>query len=175
VFPNLKIPPFPLALPDLALNVNLLPPKLLIKLAGLGISLQLPSLPSIPMLALPDFGIPPELAIKAAINIPNLVLGLIALPFKLILKLLLPPDISLVLKMISLDISAVFNLALDLLIQLLVDLDLLLITPKLLIASLLIYLKDVVAMVCTDLAGMIVGSGGAITKLIGGITGLIAP
>jgi len=172
-FPSLKIPPFPLALPDLAVNLSLTPPQLLIKLAGLGIELKLPSLPSLPSLALPDFGFPPDLALKVAITIPQLVLGLIALPFKLLFKLLLPPDIGLVLKMISLDISVVFNLALDLLIQLLVDLDLLLITPKLLIASLLIYVKDVVAMVCVVLAGEFVGSGGAITKLIGGITGLI--
>lgn len=172
-FPSLKIPPFPLALPDLAVNVNLTPPQLLLKLASLGIELKLPSLPSIPTLSLPNFGFPPDLALKAAVTIPQLVLGLIALPFKLIIKLLLPPDINLVLKMISLDISAVFNIALDLLIQLLVDLDLLLVAPKLLIASLLIYLKDIVAMVCVDLAGQLVGSGGAITKLIGGVTGLI--
>jgi hypothetical protein len=150
-----------LALPDLAANLGLLPPKLLIKLAGLGIQLKLPSLPPFPSLSLPDFGFPPDLALKAAITIPQLVLGLIELPIKLIIKLLLPPDIGLVLKLISFDIGAVFNLALDLLIQLLVDLGLLLILPKLLIASLLIYLKDIVAMVCTDLVGMLVGAKGA--------------
>jgi len=171
--PTLNI--FPVPLPELAVKLNLLPPQLLIKLAGLGIQLKLPSLPSIPVLTLPSFGLPPDLALKAALAIPQLVIGLIELPFKLIIKLLLPPDISLVIKLLTLDISAVFNLALSLLIELLVSLDLLLITPKLLIASLLIYLKDIVAMVCVDLVGQLVGSGGALTKIIGTGTGLIAP
>jgi len=177
---DLKVPPFPLSLPDLALKLPKYStpiglPKLLIDLASLGIQLKLPSLPPFPSLSLPDFGFPPDLALKAAITIPQLVIGLIELPIKLIIKLLLPPDIGLVLKLISFDIGAVFNLALDLLIQLLVDLGLLLILPKLLIASLLIYLKDVVAMVCTDLVGMLVGANGSLTSLVGGATGLIAP
>jgi hypothetical protein len=173
LLPSLNV--FPIPLPDLAVKLNLLPPQLLIKLAGLGIQLKLPSLPSIPTLSLPDFGFPPSLALKAALAIPQLVLGLIALPFKLIIQLLLPPSISLVIKLLTLDISAVFNIALNLLIELLVSLDLLLITPKLLIASLLIYLKDIVSMVCVDLVGQLVGSGGALTKIIGTGTGLIAP
>lgn len=172
--PDLK--GFPIALPDLAVGLNLLPPKLLIKLAGLGIQLKLPSLPPIPSLSLPSFGFPPDLALKAALAIPQLVLGLLELPIKLIIKLLLPPDVGLVIKLIQPPfIDAVFNIALDLLIQLLIDVGLLLIVPKLLIASLLIYLKDIVAMVCTDLVGMLVGSGGVLTKTVGTATGLIAP
>src|SRR5579863_9981431 len=106
--PALNVKGFPLSLPDLGLALGLpLLPKLLIKLATLNIALALPMLPMIPTLTLPSFGIPPDLALKAAIALPNLIIGLIELPFKLLIKLLLPPDLSLVLKLITLDISAV--------------------------------------------------------------------
>lgn len=166
-FPDIKI--FPIALPDLALQLNLELPKLMLKLIDLNIKLSLPSIPLPP--------IPPSLP-KIDLPIPPLVLfdlmiGLIKLPFDLLLKLVLPPDLSIVLKLISLDFKFVLDLALDIVIKLLIDLNLMLIVPKLFIASLLIYLKDIVAMVITDVVGLLVGAGGTLTKLVAGATGLI--
>ena len=169
-FPNITV--FPIALPDLAVQVGIpLLPKLLIKLAGLGIKLSLPSLPSLPTLTLPSFGFPPSLALQAAIAIPQLILGMIELPFKLLLKLLLPPNLSLILDLIQFKFTAVFNIAFSLLLELL--LPLVPIVPKLIVASLLVWLKDTVSMLCVDLVGMIVGSGGFLTKSVGIATGLI--
>lgn len=167
-FPDIK--GFPIALPDLAVQANLMPPpKLLIKLADLGIKLNipLPPIPPIPpSIPFPDFGFSlPSLAL------PDLLLGLIKLPFDLVLKLMVP-SLDLVLDLPGLP-KLVLNLALDIVIKLLIDLGLLLIVPKVFVASLLIYLKNVVAMVCTDVVGLIVGSGGALTKTIAGLTGLI--
>jgi hypothetical protein len=162
--------PLPFALPDLAAKLNILPlPKLLLKLADLNIAVSIPTIPLPPL--------PPKLP-AINLSIPPLILldfciGLIKLPFTLLLKLLLPPDLGLILKLIALDFSAVLKLALDIVIQLLVDLGLLLIVPKLLVASILIYVKDVVAMVCTDIVGSIVGAGGSFTKLVATGTGLI--
>jgi hypothetical protein len=169
LLPSLDV--FPIPLPDLAVKLSLLPPSLLIKLADLGIQLQLPSIPLPP--------IPPQLP-DIALPIPPLILldlmiGLIKLPFDLLLKLLLPPDIGLVIKLLALDLSAIFDLAFGIVFQLLVDLNLLLIVPKVFVASLLIYLKNVVAMVAVDIVGMLVGAGGALTKLVAAGTGLIAP
>jgi hypothetical protein len=169
-FPDISLP-LPFALPDLAAKLNLTPPDLLLKLADLKIAVSIPSIPLPPL--------PPTLPDAALkLPIPPLVLldfciGLIKLPFTLLLKLVLPPDLSLILKLIALDFSAVLKLALDIVVQLLIDLNLLLIVPKLLVASILIYVKNIVAMVCTDIVGSIVGASGGFTKLVATGTGLI--
>ena len=172
-FPDLK--GFPIALPDLAIKANILPPPmLLLKLADLGIQLGIPSIPIPP--------IPPSLPIpkldlvlpllKLDIGLFNLVLGLIKLPFDLLLKLVLPPDIGLILDLIQFKFDAIFKLAFDIVIKLLAPL--IPIVPKLLIASILIYLKNVVAMVAVDIVGMVIGAGGAITNAVATFTGLIS-
>lgn len=170
-FPNITI--FPIPLPDLAIQANILPlPQLMLKLAGLGIQVQLPTIPIPP--------IPPKLpSLALQLPIPPLILldlciGLIKLPFDLLLQLVVPPDIGLVLDLLAFKFDAVFNLAFNIVIQLLIKLDLLLIVPKLFIASLLIYVKDVVAMVITDIVGLLIGAGGALTKAVAGATGLIS-
>lgn len=165
-FPDIKV--FPISLPDLAIQANLMPlPKLMLKLADLKIELNIP-LPPIPPIppSLPtiDLPIPPLILV-------DLLIGLIKLPFDLVLKLMVP-SLDLVLDLPGLP-KLVLNLALDIVIKLLIDLGLLLIVPKVFVASLLIYLKDVVAMVCTDVVGLIVGSGGVLTKTVAGLTGLI--
>ena len=178
-FPNLN--GFPIPLPDLAIKANILPPpKLLIKLADLGIKLQIPTppIPPIPP-ALPDFALGftlpsvniPGLAIEAALAIPKLLLGLIKMPFDLIVQLVAPPSISLVLDLLQFKFDAVFQLAFDIVVKLLQPL--IPIVPKLLIASVLIYVKDIVAMVIVDLVGMLVGANGALTKSVAKATGLI--
>jgi hypothetical protein len=174
-FPNLK--GFPIALPDLAVESNVLPPpQLLIKLASLGIQLSIPTppIPPIPP-ALPNF-MPPALPGVTlpglpALALPNLLIGLIKLPFDLIVQLVAPPSVSLVIDLISFKFDAVVNLAMNIIVELLADLIQAL--PKLLIASILIYVKDVVAMVCTVLVGLLTGAGGALTKSVAAATGLI--
>lgn len=171
-----KLEGFPIALPDLAVKADIMPPpKLLIKLADLGIKLvpPIPPIPPIPP-SLPDF-LPPaipgiEMPGLPALALPDLLLGLIKLPFDLILKLAVP-DIGLILDLISFKFDAVVKLALDIVIKLLEPL--IPIVPKLLIASILIYMKNIVAMVIVDIVGMIIGAGGALTKLVAGATGLI--
>lgn len=170
-FPDLK--GFPIALPDLAVEADILPPpKLLIKLAELGIQLSIPSIPSPPSLPIPSLDLKfPGLALEAAVALPKLILGLIELPFKIIEALLLPPSISLVLDLIQFKFDAVFKLAFDIVVKLLAPL--IPIVPKILLASILIWLKDTVSMLCVDLVGMLVGAGGVLTKSVGVATGLI--
>lgn len=166
---------FPITLPDLAVKAKLLPPpKLLLKLADLGIELKMPSIPSPPIPPpLPDFslGFNVGLGLEAAIALPELLIGLITLPFDLLLSLVLPPNLGLVLDLIQFKFDAVVKLALDIVVKLLQPL--IPIVPKLLIASILIYLKNIVAMVIVDIVGMIVGAGGALTKSVAKVTGLI--
>lgn len=173
-FPDLK--GFPVSLPDLAIQAGIVPlPKLLLKLADLGISLSPPSIPLPPIPpSLPNF-LPsvPGLTIPGlpALALPDLLLGLIKLPFDLLLKLVLPPDIGLIMDLIQFKFDAVFKLAFDIVVKLLEPL--IPIVPKIIIASILIYLKDIVAMVITDIVGLIVGAGGALTKAVAGATGLV--
>ena len=173
-FPDVDLP-LPYTPPDLAVKLELTPPELLPKLAQLGIELKIPSIPAPPIpppIPLPNLSLPgvpfPGLP---SIVLPDLLLGLIKLPFDLLLKLVAPPDIGLVLNLPDLP-KKVFGLAFDILVKLLVDLGLMLIVPKVIIASLLIYLKNVVAMICTDIVGLIVGSG-QIAKTVATLTGLV--
>jgi hypothetical protein len=159
--------PIPFALPELAAKLNLLPPELVIKLADLGIKLQPPSLPIPPIPPdLPDLKLP-----SAQLVLPDLMLGLIKLPFDILLKLVLPPKLDLVLNLPGLP-KVVLDLAMEIVIKLLADLGLMLIVPKLFVASLLIYIKNVVAMVCCDIVGALVGTG-SIAKSVGTLTGLV--
>lgn len=172
-FPDIK--DFPVPLPDLAIQANILPPpKLLIKLADLGIKLAppIPPLPPIPP-SLPNFLPPPLPGISLPplkIDLPDLLLSLLKLPFDLLLSLVLPPKLDLVLDLPGLP-KVVLKLALDLLINILAPF--LQVLPKVMIASLIIWLKDIVSMVCVDVVGMLVGAGGVMTKKVAILTGLI--
>lgn len=172
-FPDIE--GFPITLPDLAVKANIMPPpKLLLKLADLGIELKMPSIPVPPIPPpLPDFslGFDASLGLKAAVALPELLIGLIKLPFDMLLQLVLPPKIGLVLDLIQFKFDAVVGLAFELLLPLLQPL--IPIVPKLLIASILIYIKNIVAMVIVDIVGMIVGAGGALTKSVAKVVGLI--
>jgi hypothetical protein len=174
-FPDLE--GFPITPPDLAVKANIMPPpKLLQKLADIGIELKVPSIPVPPIPPdIPNF-LPPslpgiEMPGLPSLALPDLLLGLIKMPFDLLLQLVLPPNIGLIMDLISLKFDAVVKLALDIVVKLLQPL--IPIVPKLLIASILIYLKDIVAMVITDIVGMIIGAGGSLTKLVAAATGLI--
>lgn len=157
----------PFALPELAVKLAIPLPKLMIKLGDLGIKLSLPSIPLPPLpppLPKIDLPVPPLILL-------DLLIGLIKLPFTLLQKLVLPPDLGLVLDLPGMP-KIVFNLALDIVVKLLVDLGMLLTVPKVIIATILIYIKNVVAMVCTDIVGMLVGAGN-IAKGIASLTGLV--
>lgn len=172
-FPDVK--GFPIALPDLAIEANILPaPKLLIKLADLGIKLAPPQIPLPPIPpSLPDFlpPAPPGISLPPLkIDLPDLLLSLLKMPFDLLVSLVLPPKLDLVLDLPNLP-KVVLKLALDLLINILAPF--MQILPKVMIASLIIWLKDIVSMVCVDIVGMLVGAGGVMSKQIATLTGLI--
>lgn len=172
-FPDLE--GFPIAIPDLAVQANIMPPpKLLIKLADLGLSLSPPSLPIPPIPPpFPSFmPIMPELSLPGlpSLALQDLMIGLIKMPFDLLVKLAIP-DVGLILDLLSLKLDGIFNLAFDIVLKLLEPL--VQIVPKILIASILIYLKNVVAMVATDIVGLIIGANGVATKLVAGATGLV--
>lgn len=172
-FPDLE--GFPIAIPDLAVQANIMPPpKLLIKLADLGLSLSPPSLPipPIPPPFPPFMPIMPELSLPGlpSLALQDLMIGLIKMPFDLLVKLAIP-DVGLILDLLSLKLDGIFNLAFDIVLKLLEPL--VQIVPKILIASILIYLKNVVAMVATDIIGLIIGANGVATKLVAGATGLV--
>lgn len=173
-FPDIDLP-LPYTPPELAAKLKLAPPQLIAELGKMGIELKMPSIPVPPIpppISLPNLAIPgvPFPGIPSLV-LPDLLLGLIKLPFDLLKKLVAPPDIGLVLNLPDLP-KNVFGLAFDILLKLLVDLGLMLIVPKVIIASLLIYLKNVVAMICTDLVGLIVGSG-QLAKTVATLTGLV--
>jgi hypothetical protein len=159
--------PIPFTPPDLALKLGITPVELLLKLPSL-IKVSLPKIPIPP--------IPPPLPdLVLQLPIPPLALldlciGLIKLPFDLLLNLLVP-KLSLVLDLPGLP-KIVLELAMTIVIDLLKSLNLMLIVPKLFIASILIYIKNIVAIVCVDIVGSILGAG-TIAKSVGELTGLI--
>lgn len=167
--------PFPITPPELAVKLNILPPpKLLIKLAAIPLipALPLPPIPPIPPdFGFPDFAVPgvpfPGLDI-GMLDLPKLVIGLIKLPIDLLIKLVTSLDLGLVLDLPGLPLKV-----LELAFTIVLDLLGLLIVPKVFIASLLIYVKNVVAMVCVDLVGQLVGGGGTLTKTIATLTGIV--
>jgi hypothetical protein len=162
--------PFPPALPDLAFAFDIPLPDISVKLPALmldlGINFALPTFPIPP--------IPPDISLE--LPIPPLILiefciGLIKIPFDLVLQLAIP-SLDLALNLPDLP-KIVFELAFKLMFDLMIKLNLLLITPKLLVASLLVYLKNIVGMVCTDLIGLIFGASGQLTKTAAGLCGLV--
>lgn len=146
-----KLPELGIKLPDLTIPVLM---------AKLGIKFPPPIPPfTIPF---PPPGIPPKLP-PIDLPIPPLILldfciKMLELPFLTLKKIVLPPKIDLALDIPSLP-AVVFKIAFDIMLGIMVDLDLLLITPKLLISCLLVYLKNVVGMVVADIIGLLVGAG----------------
>lgn len=165
------IPPLPLpfTLPDLAIALDINPlPKLLLKLAGLNIKVSIPSV-SIPTIPIPQLPKLPPLPL-----LPDFLLGMFQLPFKLLLQVLVPPDISLVFDLPNLP-AAVFKLAFQLVLDLFTALGLpspFPLLPKAFVASLIVYLKNVVAMVCCVIVANIVGTG-AMAQGVGIVLGLL--
>lgn len=160
--------PIPFTLPDLAVKANIQPlPKLMIKLADLGIKVSVPSI------SIPSLNIPQPIELPPFPKLPELLLGLFELPFKLLISLLIPPKIDLAFDLPNLP-KTIFGLAFDLLFELLKGLGLLEIPllPKAFIASLLVYMKNVISMVCVDIIGNLVGVG-SIALGVGIVLGLV--
>lgn len=166
--------PFPPKFPDDFLKLPDLPDPLTIPTLLLKLGIEFP--PPIPPFAIPfpPPGIPPalpELIPVPPLILPDFCIGLLKLPFLVLQKLLIPPSVDLVLDIPNLP-ALVFKIAFDLVLNLMIDLNLLLITPKLLIACLLVYLKNIVGMIVADIIGLLVGAGNA-AKTGAALCGLI--
>jgi hypothetical protein len=167
---DIDLPELTAALPD---------PKLQAKLAvkyGLDVGLiaqfaaDLPGLPAAPPVP-PALPIPP-LPDFDFIIFPDLFIGLLSIPIEL-----LKPDF--VISLISIpspDPGELFlkiaGLALDILLKLLETLGLLLILPKLLVATIIIILQNLVSMMVCDIIGSVLGTG-QVVKLAGTFLGLV--
>jgi hypothetical protein len=112
---------------------------------------DIPKLPSFPPAFLSPFSSVPNLIL------PDLMAGLIKIPFNVIVSLMGSP-LDLIPKLTNpLELfSFVFELAFNGLLKLL---DLFLAVPPTIVATLLIYLKDVCAVICVDLIALIIGPG----------------
>lgn len=166
--------PIPFTPPDLAAKLSVTPPELAVKLIGANLAL---SLPSIPVPPIPP-ALPAPIDVSIVANVPgfalmDLLIGLIKLPFDVMTQLVLPPSIDLVatVKLPSLP-GVVLKIAIDALLGLLTSLGMLVTIPRIFVASLLIYLKNIVGMLCADIVGMLLGAGD-ISNGIAGLTGLI--
>lgn len=176
VFPEIN--KFPITIPELASQLKLTPPSLLLKLADLGIKLQPPQIPIPPLplnSSIPTFNVPNIPGLPAVPQPPIILLplmtGLVKIPFDVILNLIANPP-SLVANLPNLPKMAL-SLAMTAVTDLMVSLNLNLTVPKVFVASILVYIKNIVGILCTVLVGSILGAGGVMTKSIAGLTGLI--
>lgn len=131
-------------------------------------AVDLPKLPAPPP-------IPPSLPIPPIPNFdfiifPDLFLGMLSIPLEI-----LKPDF--VISLIGLPPSPpdlfikIGTLVLDLMLKLLVKLGLLVILPKLLVATIVIILQNMVSMLVCDMIGVILGTG-QLVKAAGSLLGL---
>lgn len=151
--------PNPIALKALGLNLGSIPDFA----ANLGKVVSIPSVPSIPIPPLPAYDF---------IVFPELFLGLMQIPFKLLPDLipkLSPPSLLVPdpLGLFNLIIGPFFGLVLDLL----KTVGLLAILPKLLIATFIVMVQNAVAAMAPLLVSQIIGTG-VIVKTIGQALGL---
>jgi len=131
------------------------------------LALQLPKLfgappvPTLPIPPIPDFDF---------IIFPDLFLGLLSIPIEI-----LKPDVMIDLIKMPPSPPALFlkigEIALGLLLKLLEKLGMLVILPKLLVATMIVILQNMVSMMVCDMIGMILGTG-QLVKLAGTVLGL---
>lgn len=173
-FPNVK--KFPILPPELAVKANQLPPpKLLAKLASLGIEASAPSPPSPPSVApeIKDYSVPGvEYPGPPPIVIDKFMNDMSNMPFTVLAKLIAQPDISMAVNPTGLP-DTVFKKAFEVVTSSLDDSDIVKVVSPLFTASMIIYVKNVVAMICVDIIGMLVGAGGSMTKAMASLTGLV--
>lgn len=169
---NLKVPDIPDFLAELQIQT---PPLVLIDKFDLkpdikGLAGLLPSLkagvsfPSLPPIPIPEYDF---------IIFADLLLGILKIPIDIIPKLAIP-DLEMLKPDFPLSLfTKVLELVLDILLKLLEELGLLLILPKLLIATLVIIMQQMVAMLVVLILAKSIGSG-EVTKLAATLFGLIA-
>lgn len=160
---DLKIP---FTIPELAVALSLPPIQVPAKLVAAGIKVSIPSIPipQIPNIAPVGFDFtksPPtsiSLPMPPVFTIPSLITGLIEIPFKVLTATLVPPSLSLVTNLPGLP-ATIADIAFKLLFQLLSELGLTLILPKTLIATIIVYMKNIVAILCVLIISQLVGVG----------------
>jgi hypothetical protein len=170
-FPNVKAPDIPafilglpIALPTVSLPVPGNAPAVafcakfgitLADLLGFVVPPPIP-LPSLPKL--PSLPIPPDFDF---IIFPDLFLGLLTIPLAILTPDIILPKIA---AAFPPDPIALFKVILDLVLGLVLDLlqkiGLLVILPKLLAATIIIIIQNLVSMMVVDMIGMILGAGG---------------
>lgn len=170
VLPDINLP-LPYTPPDLIAKLKITPPELPKFLAKLGIKIP-PDPPSFP--AIPTLPKLPTIALQ--LPAPPLILELFIeklfqLPFLVLKKLFLPPNLSLITDLPNLP-ALVFKLAFDIVLSLMVEFNMMAVVPRTFSAAILVYIKNVVGMIVTDLIGLIVGTGG-IAKTGAQLCGLI--
>ncbi len=175
--------PFPFSQIDLIKAIKTTPPQFLAKLAKSGIKLSLPSLPipALPSLSptfvkfdasgIPSLSISPTLPPNPTLEL--LVGGLIKLPFSVLTSLLVPPQTKLVYDLPNLPklvTETVFETFLEVLKS--VGFNLVTLLPTELIASIMVFLKNVVAILCVVIVSNILGTG-TIALGVGKTLGLV--
>jgi hypothetical protein len=175
--PKVKIP-LPFTPPDIlkGLKVPMLIPEIVAKLP----SISIPKIPSLPSLDFPTLYIHKTPNIKllipsiADMTLPKFMLGILKIPILALQQLLVPPKLDIVLPLIKAppDISAIVKIVFDLLLSLLQDIFDLTAFPVTLIASLVVLMKDVVAMLVVVIISQLLGTGN-IVKAASGLVGLI--
>lgn len=180
--------PIPFTLPDLATKAHLNPLTLPAKLVSMGLKLSLPTIPvpKIPNIVPTAFTFPnatptslglPHVTIGVpappVFTLPSFVTGLVKLPVDLLTSLLLPPKLELVTDLPNLP-KLVGDVAINLLFTFLQSVGLVSpnALPKTLIAALLVYMKNVIAIVCVVIVSQLVGTG-SLALGIGELLGLV--
>lgn len=155
------------------------PSGLLIKLADLNLkpSIPTPPVPVIPTTLLSNIVTQiPGLSIGdlPPMAIQDLFVGLIKLPFSVLTNAFVQLQNPQIPSKIPTLPNFILELVMEGVLSLLTSLGLVGkgSIPKLLIASLLVYVKNIVGIICVDLIGLLLGAGGILTKSIATLTGL---
>lgn len=185
IFPQIK--KFPIALPELAIELSKPLPALVLDIADAGIKVSLPEIPIPPIpplptelikLDLPSGVLPPIPPFPTNLVLIDLITGLVKIPIAIIPQLV--TKITAAFDLPNLP-NLILSLMFDALIALLKSLGLiitsqegqLLILPKLFIASILMYVRQVVSMICVVVVGLLVGADGALSKTMASLVGLV--
>lgn len=163
--------PIPFSLPDLATKAKINPLELPGKIAEAGIKLSLPTIPMPAIPVTPPIGFiypPPGSAITApklvslpappTFTLPSLIIGLIKLPTDMLTALLVPPSLSLVANIPNLP-KAVEDVGNKLLKKLLDGIGLTLEGASSLVATIKVYMKNIVSIICVLIVGQLIGVG----------------
>lgn len=186
-FANLKLPDLPAILAELVIQAGLALPGLptapaaKIKLAiDYGISdilipdllqlIAMPPIPTPPIFSIPEIPIPevPSPGIPNFV-LPELVIGLFKIPLDIIPQLITLVT-SIAINPLDL-VTKIIEIITKIVLSLLEKLGLLVGSPKLILSSLMIIIKNLAGMLLCDVVGSLLGTG-AIVKIVSSIVGL---